>query len=160
MVAAAQLCFTSAESWAWLRSLVMTLSEDIDANVIHKRASVNYDPLKHGDFVDNRGKRPHVDEHCRASQIQADMRKRKVGSVKRVNCDDGGSGSAKQWSWWRFCGDDHGVYILKEYGARIGQPTCQRFLKCHRTEKLLHVAWALEESKHAPDARVEKLATS
>ena len=29
----------------------------------------------------------------------------------------------------------------------------------HRTEKLLHVAWSLEESKHAPDARVEKWAT-
>ena len=27
-----------------------------------------------------------------------------------------------QSAWWRFCGDVHGVYILKEDGARIGQP--------------------------------------
>ena len=33
VVAAAQLCFTSAESRAWLRGLVVSLSEDIDIEV-------------------------------------------------------------------------------------------------------------------------------
>ena len=80
MAAAAQPCFTSAESRAWLRGLVVSLSEDIDANVMHKRALGNYDPLKHAGFADNRGKRPHVDEHCRASLIQSVMRKRKFQS--------------------------------------------------------------------------------
>ena len=95
MVAAAQLCFTNTESRAWLRSLVVSLSEDIDANVIHKLARGNYDPLTHAGFVDNRGKRPHVDEHHRASLIQAVMRKRKKGSVAGLNCDDGRSGSCR-----------------------------------------------------------------
>ena len=49
-------------------------------NVIQKLARGNYDPLKHAGFVENRGKRPHVEEHNRASLIQAVMRKRKVQS--------------------------------------------------------------------------------
>ena len=36
----------------------------------------------------------------------------------------------------------------------------RRLLKRHRTEKLLHVARALKESKHAPDSPVEKLETN
>ena len=47
MVAAAQPCFKSAERRAWLRSLVASLSEDIDASVIHKRVRGYYDPCKH-----------------------------------------------------------------------------------------------------------------
>ena len=187
MVAAAQLRFTSAESRAWLRSLVMSLSEKIDANVIHKPARGNYDLLEHAGFVDNRGKRPHVDEHYRASQIQTVMRKRKVQSqgsiatavdrVPRSSVHDWVHADMRvlQSSWWSFCSDAHGVYILKEDGARIGLAarrctTCfdmpdpklsfQRLLKRHRTKKLLHVASALQESKHAPDAGVEKLATN
>ena len=187
MVAAAQLCFTSAESRALLRSLVVSLSEDIDCNVIHKRARGDYDPLKHAGFVDSQGKRSHVDEHYRASLIQAVMRKRKVQSQGSIatTVDRVPQSLVRWWvhedmrvlqsAWWRFCSDAHVVYKLKEDGARIGQPgrrctacfdmpdlklSCQRLLRRHRTEKLLHVAWALEQSKHAPGAQVKKLAKS
>ena len=67
------------------------------------------------------------------------------------------------------------VYITEEDSTRIGQPGRETLHHPprnappeaaqpaapgrHRTEKLLHVAWAIEESKHAPDAPVEKLAT-
>ena len=149
MFAAAQLCFTSAETRAWLRSLVVSSSEDIDANVIDTRARGNYDPLKHAGFVDNRGERPQVDEHCRASLIQAVMRTRKVQSQGSIatTVDRVPRSSVHDWvhadmrvlqsAWWGFCRDAHGVYILKEDGARIGQPgreTVHHLLRQARSE--------------------------
>ena len=126
MVAAAQLCFRSAESRAWVRSWVVSLSEDIDANVIHKRARGDYDPLKHAGFVDNRGERPHVDEPWRASLVQAFMRKKEVQSQGSIatTVDWVPQSSVRLWvhedmrvlhsAWWRFCRDVHGGYMLKE----------------------------------------------
>ena len=93
VVAAAQLCFTSAECRVWLRSLVVSLSDDIDANVIHKQVRGYYDPFKHAPLVDNGGKQLHMDENNTASPIQAVMRKRQVQS-RGFHCDDSGSGSA------------------------------------------------------------------
>ena len=77
MAAAAQLCFTSAECRACLRSLVVSLSEDIDANVIHKRVR----------------ERLHVDENCRASLIQVYSQGPIVTTVDRVP-----RGSVQMWA--------------------------------------------------------------
>ena len=83
------------------------------------------------------------------------MRKRKVQSQGSIatTVDRVLGSSVRLWAhedmrvlqsaWWRCCRDVHGVYILWEEGARIGQPgreTVHYLLRHARSEVVLSAA--------------------
>lgn len=118
-----------------LKHIIVELATHMDTRLSTGTVELDTDALKHASAVDHRGKRVHVD-----SDYKAVLKKRIIGQRKCsgeaciASLDDVRGATVQDWMhkdmrcWlaalWRIFSSpsSSGVFILKEDGARLGQP--------------------------------------